>query len=121
MQAVQHALRPGGTLICTVPNANSSLASRYQHIDWTHQCSFTEHSLDFLLHHGGFSPIQIMEVEYLERPQLWWLPVSGGRHWWAFRFFRLWRRLEMMAELGPSQGRQVPLSLNLLAVARRPL
>lgn len=117
VSAMANSLRNGGRLIGTTPNANSSLAGRYRYLDWTHQTAFTEHSLDFLLHNGGFDPIEIKEVETVSRPRLWWLPVSGGRHWMAFRFFRCLRRLEMMAELGPAQGRRVPLSLNLLMIA----
>ncbi len=119
VHALATALVPGGTLICTVPNANSVLASRWRYICWTHQTSFTEHSLDFLLYNGGFSEIRIQGYEFNKRPRNVWLPVSGTRHWWAFRFFRLFRRLQMMAELGPAQGREVPLSLNLLGVARK--
>jgi 2-polyprenyl-3-methyl-5-hydroxy-6-metoxy-1,4-benzoquinol methylase len=112
-------LKPQGRLILTVPNANSALAMRWRHIDWTHETSFTEHSLDFVLFHAGFQKITVSPAEFVRRPKWFFLPVSGGRHWWAFCFFRLFRRLEMMAELGPEQGRQVPLSLNLLAVAER--
>lgn len=118
--ALAGALGPGGSLICTVPNANAALAARWRYNDWTHRCSFTEHSLDFLLFNGGFGEIRVEAVEFLERPRnAWWPLARGARHWWAFRFFRMWRRLEMMAELGPQQGRGVPLSLNLLGVARK--
>lgn len=119
--ALAGALGSDGRLICTVPNANSTLAGRWRYNDWTHHCSFTEHSLELLLHSAGFADIHVGGVEFLTRPANWWLPfASGARHWWAFRFFRTWRRLEVMAELGPQHGRTVPLSLNLLAVARRP-
>ncbi len=117
--ALGKALAGTGVFVCTVPNANSSLAGRWRYIDWTHCSSFTEHSLDFLLHHGGFREIRVMEVDYFQRPGYVWLPIGGTRHWWAFRFFRMIRRIQMMAELGPDQGRQVPLSLNLLGVARK--
>lgn len=115
------ALAPGGRLICTVPNASSALASHWRHNDWTHHTCFTACSLDFLLHNAGFADIHVGEAEFLTRPANWWLPfASGARHWWAFRFFRTWRRLEVMAELGPQHGRTVPLSLNLLGTARKP-
>jgi SAM-dependent methyltransferase len=118
--ALAAALAPGGTLVCSVPNANSTLAGRWRYNDWTHHGSFTEHSLDLLLHSAGFADITVGEVEFHTRPVNWWLPFLGGaRHWWALRFFRAWRRLEVMAELGPQEGRSVPLSLNLLAVARK--
>lgn len=119
VQAVAGSLKETGILLCTVPNANSLLAGRYRYIDWTHQCSFTEHSLDFLLYHGGFEDVQVMEVETQLPPRRVWWPGGGGLHWWAFCFFRWWRRLQMMAELGPAQGRTVPLSLNLLAKATK--
>ncbi len=113
------ALTAGAPLIGTVPNASSSLAMRSRHICFTHHASFTEHSLDFLLYNAGFENIQIQEVEYLTPPPNVWIPRGAARHWWALKFFRLWRRLQMMAELGPAQGRLVPLSLNLLFSATR--
>jgi SAM-dependent methyltransferase len=118
-RAIATSLRPAGTLIATTPNANSAFASRCRYLDWTHQTQFSEVSLDFLLHNSGFVEIQVCEIEYTSRPRFWWLPGRQGRYWWAFRFFRTWRRLEAMAELGPAAGRRVPLSLNLLAHARK--
>ncbi len=117
--ALGKALTKSGVLVCTVPNANSALGGRWRYIDWTHCSSFTEHSLDFLLHHAKLEDIRIEEIDYFQRPRNIWLPIGGTRHWWAFRFFRMIRRLQMMAELGPDQGRRVPLSLNLLGVARK--
>ncbi len=120
-KAIGDSLKPGGRFICTVPNANSTVAARFRHIDWTHTSSFTEHSLDFVLHHGGFSTIRIEELEKIPpKPAFWWLPISGSRYWWALRLVRLWRRLEMMTEIGPSPGKLVPLSPNLFAVADKP-
>jgi predicted TPR repeat methyltransferase len=117
-RAIRSALSDSGLLICTVPNANSALAARWRYNDWTHSSSFTEHSLDLVLWNGGFKQIDIQPVEFNTRPKRVWLPVGGARHWWAFKFFRLIRRLQLMAELGPGQGRVVPLSLNILATAR---
>lgn len=117
LSAIFLSLKPGGYLIMTVPNANSSISPRWRYNDWTHETSFTEHSLDFVLFHAGFKNIQIKPAEFVRRPDLFFLPLAGGRHWWAFKFFRMFRRLEMMAELGPEQGRKIPLSLNLLAIA----
>ncbi len=116
---ILEALKPGACLIGTVPNASSSLALRSRHICFTHHTSFTEHSLDFLLYNAGFENIQIQEVEYITPPPNVWIPRAASRHWWALKFFRLWRRLQMMAELGPAQGRLVPLSLNLIFSATR--
>jgi SAM-dependent methyltransferase len=117
LRSIHQSLEPEGRLILTVPNANSSLAARWRYIDWTHETSFTEHSLDFVLSNAGFQKITIQPAEFLFRPRFFYLPISGSRHWWAFCFFRFFRRLEMMAELGPDQGRKIPLSLKLLAIA----
>ncbi len=115
LQAIHAALKPGGRLVCTVPNANSTLAARWRYNDWTHHTSYTEISLDFLLHHAGFEQPEISAIEFNVRPTLWWIPFAGGaRHWWAFRLVRFFRRIVAMAELGPEQGRSIPLSLNLL-------
>ena len=117
LSSIYQTLKPKGRLILSVPNANSSIAARWRYNDWTHETSFTEHSLDFVLSNAGFQKIMIEPAEFMLRPRLFFLPISGSRHWWAFCFFRFFRRLEMMAELGPEQGRKIPLSLNLLAIA----
>jgi cyclopropane fatty-acyl-phospholipid synthase-like methyltransferase len=118
--AIQKSLAPGATFICTVPNANSALAARWRYIDWTHTCSFTEISLDFLLHHGGLQTTSILPVEMGETPRLWWLPRRGWFFFAASKAVRFWRRVELMTELGPAQGRNLPLTLNMLAVAKKP-
>ncbi len=116
--ALHAALKDDGVLICTVPNANSLVAERWRYNDWTHHSSFTEHSLDLLLFSSGFKTITIQPYELFDPPATRWLPIKGGRHWWAFRFFRWWRRMQCRAELG-APGREVPLSLNLMALAKK--
>ena len=71
--AIREALRPGGRLILTVPNANSPLAARWRYIDFTHCASFTEHSLFFALRNAGFGKIQMDNSKGIGRfPQRWW-------------------------------------------------
>lgn len=118
--AMAGALRSGGTLLATTPNANSFLGMRYRYIDWTHCEAFTEYSLDFLLYSGGFRDIRVVPAEKMERPKLWFLPTGPSRYYWAWRVVRGWRRLQYMVELGPQAGRTVPLSANLLAIASKP-
>ena len=113
------ALADGGRLICTVPNANSSLAPRWRYIDWTHTSSFTEHSLDLLLYSAGLREIRILPGEVARTVPYPWIPRKASLTYFAWRFFRGMRRLELMAELGAAQARHIPLSLNLLAVASR--
>lgn len=117
--AIVGALKPGGRAIFSVPNASSALASRWRYIDWTHETSFTEHSIDFLLFSAGFAKVRVFPYEFATRPRLAWLPRKSTLLWAMFRFYRLWRRGEMIAELGPDQGKAIPLSLNLLVVADR--
>ncbi len=120
VRAISGALRPGGRLLCTVPNASSALASHWRHNDWTHHDSFTTHSLDFLLFNGGFHDIQVLAADTNRPPRWWWCrPNRSWCYWLAFHFFRRFRRLELMTELGPAAGRAVPLSLNLLGIARK--
>lgn len=116
-----------GIFICTVPNANSSIAATWRYIDWTHHTSFTEHSIDFLLYNAGFTEIEVKEIEFVERPGVknlikgfWrkaiWKQLS---HWLLFKINRKFQRLKFIAELGWDQGKKVPLSLNLLVVATK--
>lgn len=126
VKAINIALKKAGKLICTVPNANSTLASRWRYIDWTHHISFTEDSLDFLLFNAGFDNINVFETEFFNRPQISLLSAIVKKsmwkvylHWWLFRAVRSLRRLEMIAELGWEQGYKIPLSLNILATANK--
>jgi 2-polyprenyl-3-methyl-5-hydroxy-6-metoxy-1,4-benzoquinol methylase len=118
-RAIQSAIKPGGKLICTVPNANSTLANRWRYIDWTHYISFTEHSLDFLLFNAGFDDIQVFEMEFFKPRLIALLRPSTLVQWLLFKTARAFRRFEMIAELGHVQGQSVPLSLNLLATAEK--
>ncbi len=125
-RALQSSLKPGGKLICRVPNANSALAGRWRYIDWTHRGSFTEHSVDFLLYNAGFGKIQIYETEFVRKPD-WRRLFSTGvlrRSFWKsvffwsiFRFVRAFQRAKMVSELGKEEGTQIPLSLNIMVQA----
>lgn len=116
LAAIHRSLTLGGRLICSVPNANSTLGARQRYMDWTHHTSFTEHSLDFALFHGGFRQIEVRADD--DPPKPWrWLPLWRRRWWYVRGCFRAVRRLQLMAELGPEEGRRAPLSPNLLGVA----
>ncbi|GFO66735.1 hypothetical protein GMLC_03140 [Geomonas limicola] len=110
------ALAPGGVFICTVPNANSVVGERMRYIDPTHRTSFTECTLDYLLREAGFSDITIAPAEWPLKIvyKSWARFVSTLR----LKVVRSWRRMELLAELG-EEGRNIPLSLNLMAVARK--
>jgi 2-polyprenyl-3-methyl-5-hydroxy-6-metoxy-1,4-benzoquinol methylase len=116
-RSIQAALKPGGSFICTVPNANSALSSRWRYNDWTHYTSFTEHSLDFLLYNSGFENVQVFSTEFFQ-PKLLSRAILRNL---LFKLIRGFRRLEMVAELGWKQAKDIPLSLNILATASKPL
>lgn len=132
-RSVYSALLPGGRFICSVPNANSSVASRQRYNDFTHQSSFTEHSLDFLLFNSGFHDISIHAYEFyvpalklglkpgdFARPQHFvsFLAKDTMRNV-AFCVTRGWRRVEMIGEFGFDIGNKIPLTLNLLGIASK--
>jgi len=113
VKTIYGSLKPGGIFIATVPNANSVLASRNRYIDHTHHVLFTEVSLDFVLYNGGFREIEIKPLDYI-------LPSASLRsflHGILLRYFRFRRRLEMIAELGTTWGKKIPLSFNIIAKA----
>jgi SAM-dependent methyltransferase len=117
-RAMHAALAPDGMLVATVPNANSSWASRYRYIDWTHTSAFTEDSLTFVLETAGFARIQITDSD-ATRPRYPWLIRKQVIYWLLLRAFRSVRRMEAMLEFGGRRGLAIPLSLNLLVCARR--
>jgi SAM-dependent methyltransferase len=120
LRAVHASLKPGGVFVCVAPNANSGVAMRWRYNDWTHHTSFTEHSLDFVLRNGGFAAPRIDEVNFFQRrPPHPYLPRKAVARWLLASFFRAWRRMQFAAEFGFAPSRAIPLSLNIMAVARR--
>jgi 2-polyprenyl-3-methyl-5-hydroxy-6-metoxy-1,4-benzoquinol methylase len=115
LKAIYHVLAPSGEIILTVPNANSILASRNRYIDFTHQVVFTEISLDFVLYNAGFKDILIKPLDFISFS----FSVKYFIHRLLFDFFRFIRRLQMIAELGTTWGKKVPLSFNLIGKARK--
>ena len=114
LAAASELLVPGGRLIVSVPNANASFGLRWRYNDWTHEIAFTEHSLEFVLLNSHFINVKYLPFEFVTRPRLAFVPRKAVIFWALQKFFRLFRRLEAVGELGP-QGWNVPLSLNLLA------
>jgi len=115
-QAIQTALRPGGQFICTVPNASSVLAGRWRYMCWTHFSSFTEHSLDYLLHLAGFQSIAVEEFELMAPPR----SLQGHARHLLLRLFRGLHRLQAATEVGWREARQIPLTLNLRGIGQKP-
>jgi SAM-dependent methyltransferase len=121
LQALARSLRPGGRLICTVPNAASSIAAYWLYNDYTHHTSFTDSRLRFLLEESGFSAVTCSGIEFNPRPRfLFWLPIPRSIAWWLRCATRARQRLELIGELGWRIGRRVSLTPNLLATANKP-
>lgn len=128
-QAMHTALKPNGRLIIQVPNANSSLAERWRYIDYTHQNSFTEHSIDYLLYTSGFRDISVRssDTEYnLPKPSgISDVLLNKNKYYKRlynyilFKLFRTFRRLQLQAELGIDSAKNIPISLNLLCVCNK--
>jgi 2-polyprenyl-3-methyl-5-hydroxy-6-metoxy-1,4-benzoquinol methylase len=120
LRAIAGSLRPGGRLICSVPNAGSAIGSYWLYNDYTHQGSFTGDSLTFLLEQSGFQNVRCTGVEFFLRPRfLFWLPTPRTVAWWLRCALRLRQRAAYVAELGWPRGRGVVLTPNLLAVAEK--
>jgi SAM-dependent methyltransferase len=118
LRTIAQSLRPGGRLICTVPNAASTIASFWLYNDYTHLTSFTNESLQFLLEESGFSYVKCRDVEFDVRPRfLFWLPTRRAVQWWLRCLTRCRQRLTLFAELGWRRARTVVLTPNILAVA----
>lgn len=118
VRALAGALRPGGQLLLSVPNANSAIAARWRYNDLTHYASFTECSLDHILHLGGLQDIRIGPFELMAPPPRPWLPSLWQARWLMLKSLRCLQRLEMVLEFGRRQGSAIPLSPNLRATAR---
>lgn len=120
LRAIAGALRPGGRLLCTVPNAASAIASYWLHNDYTHQWSFTTDSLSFLLEETGFEGVECRGIELAVRPRfLFWLPTRRTLAWWFRCALRFRQRRDYIAELGWTRGRAIVLTPNLLAIATK--
>jgi len=93
MASVHNALKPGGRVILQVPNASSIVASRRRYGDYTHFCSFTEHSLRYVLRSAGFETITIPGSKPLKRGsmRLWRKENRRDFRAWIIRW--IWRQV----------------------------
>ena len=119
LRACRTALKPGGRLILTVPNASATVAPRWRYIDYTHHSSFTEHSLNFVLLNAGFESV-VLEKDRSPRRfplRVWrrsWIALFRK---WLVRFF--WRQV-FLAEVPHENIDTISFELNLRALARVP-
>lgn len=119
LRTIHASLKPDGVLVCQVPNASSPLASHMRYVDWTHRCSFTKYSLDFVLFGAGFTDIVILEADPPQRPRLPFVIRRSVLKWAARSVFRTIRRLEYASEMGWHNARALPLTRNIIAISKR--
>ncbi|MDD5218370.1 MAG: class I SAM-dependent methyltransferase [Candidatus Omnitrophica bacterium] len=117
MKAVYNSLAPMGRVILTVPNASSIMATRHRYIDYTHYCSFTEHSLSFVLKSAGFENVIMANRKPIKHIslKLWKAENRRNIRKWIIRW--LWR--QVLAEYyGHCEAiDRISLELNIEALA----
>lgn len=119
LTAIHHALAPHGRLICTVPNASSTIGLHWRHIDLTHHTAFTTSSLQLALAAAGFTDLHLRGSELFRREDTTPSPARRLLERTLQTLTRAWRRAELIGELGLDEALAVPLAVNLLASARR--
>jgi SAM-dependent methyltransferase len=117
LRACASALKPGGRLILTVPNASAILSPRWRYNDYTHHSSFTEHSLHFVLLNAGFESVV---VEKDRSPKCF--PLRFWRRSWISLFRKwlvrfCWRQV-FLCEVPHEDIDTISFELNLRALAR---
>lgn len=107
-------LAPNGVIILRTPNASGPFVGRARWRDLTHEIAYTGESLHMLLSLAGLETVDIYGRDPVG-------PGLRGAAQLALRSpFRAVQRLYAIAEWGVTEGREFPLDLNLIAVARRP-
>lgn len=115
VRCIYNSLKGDGIFITKVPNANNVISSRWRYIDWTHQVSFTEHSLDFVLSSGGFENNIIIEEKFekYEKASLkslvWQIIVKLYR-----AFIRSIYYIEFLKD-----AKNIPLTLNIMSISKK--
>jgi SAM-dependent methyltransferase len=117
LQTLRSSLAQGGRIILQVPNASSPIAGHMRYIDPTHTSSFTVDSLKFTLRSAGFVSIDVGEAyDEMSAPAGLAQPMRLLRKSCGRLLRTIWR-LIYLSEFG-RPGMSVPLSRNLVAVAR---
>lgn len=112
LQLCRAAIRPGGTVIVQVPNAESPFFGRIRYGDFTHELAFTSSSITQLFNVLGFEDVRVYPTE----PAVTGVRSLGRAALWAA--VKTFYRILLFAELG--SGKWI-LTQGLIAVGRVPL
>jgi 2-polyprenyl-3-methyl-5-hydroxy-6-metoxy-1,4-benzoquinol methylase len=116
LAALKEKLNPEGRLILTVPNANSSIASRWRYIDWTHVTSFTESSLSHAILSAGFKNLFVTSTPIYRIGEEKLQVIKKLTQIIFSRASMLMNRIHLIGNLGWNEGASLPIDVNLLAV-----
>jgi SAM-dependent methyltransferase len=122
LRAVAAALKPGGILVCRIPNALSPVGLYGRYNDWTHQSLFCRASLSFVLANAGlnFVTVQATNDPQPRRGLLSKVAVALVRGPVRILVRSMWRAV-LASELGMGVALRDPITLNILAVAMKPV
>jgi hypothetical protein len=113
LDALNEALRPGGTLLAVVPNAASIFGLRARHYDITHELAFTPMSLTQVLTAVGLTQVQFLE----HGPVV--LGVKSAVRFCLWQAIRQCLKLYLIVEL--AGDRHYIFTQDIGVVARKPL
>jgi 2-polyprenyl-3-methyl-5-hydroxy-6-metoxy-1,4-benzoquinol methylase len=117
LKSIKGVLADGGQLYISTPNANSIIASRWRYNDYTHYCSFTEHSLNFVLLNAGFKNIEYKSTigPGVFPKRFWTRRFLHNLKKWIIRY--LWYHI-FLVEIDSPEVKKISFDLNLIVLAK---
>lgn len=113
------ALKPGGKVILTTPNAGSLFGPALVHIDFTHEIGFTSSSLAQVLRVCGFEEVEIHGMGPIAHDRRSFMRVCL---WKVIKgFLKSYHTVEMGTGRGIWKKGHVIFDPSLFAIARKPL
>lgn len=117
LTAIRKCLKPGGKFLCRTPNSDSPVATHMRYIDWTHLVSFSDASLDFVLHNAGFVRIEVGPTRD-GRPSP--RRIEAFTRWVLRRMMRAVYWLCLFAEFGRLDADRASLTPNIVGIGYAP-
>lgn len=114
LKSIHRALSPNGKLILMIPNACCPVASIMRYGDFTHICSFTPYSINFILLNAGFEKIKITDLTPAPTVKIslrFWRSYAR-RHYKELIVRKIWKT--MLEVFVPFLDKNTPISVNIL-------